>query len=861
MNDYSYTAFISYRHTSPDDAVARRLHTLIENYAIPADVKKSSGRKKMGRVFRDSEELPLSTDLGGDIRRALDGSEWLIAICSPRYLESKWCMTELDYFISLGRRDHILAILTEGEPEESFPEQLRTIIEDGKAVEIEPLAGDVRAATLSGSLKKLSQEKLRLLSPMLGVRYDDLRQRARRRKRRLAALCTAGAFALLAGFLTFALIKNAQISRQNEQILQQNEEISAQNDQISEQNKEISKQRDRAVNNEMQALIEQANVLVAGSDKLPAKKMLAEAAKLRGTVGTANDGLLSDALEAALYTGSFETVQMVDMDNRKLSGVVFSHNDKYLLGITGINTATLIDAENGGVLHSVSRTDVAVLDSVGFTEDDRYFYTVDSWYNYVCVYDVKTGELYRQFDRSNGIAWNIGEKVFALKGNRLLIPLRNTMALWDLETGEETEILPLPDGMNSYIQPFMTDVSPDERFVVVGSPGYGSGLKILALDGSSELQLEIIPPRGYSPIMFSGNGRFVAASSGNMYFVWDAESGKTVLQGAYTGSYMLDEARINYDGSTLLLTASGKLAAVDVKTGNMLWEKTADSSLVTLTDISPNGLYVCASGGIEGVFDIRNGEVLTTLSCAAFSNDGTRVLCDSYGSDPALLITPEASTAKLADSYDGEIVTTARYTEPAQSIWLGQLRYQEADTDPNSIANANKKSAVYISPDTKYLAYTHFDGFVELFDISDPDNAKESYCLSDHCYFTVTDLVFHGDLVATTGGFDPRCCIFDISTGKMLHVLRGSRYAWQCEFSPDGTKLIMLCGLPKSIVYVYSVESGAMLYHYTAPDGLTFTTVGFSADSKTSVALLEDGRALIGTLYGSLEEMIEKAEE
>ena len=71
----------------------------------------------------------------------------------------------------------------------------------------------------------------------------------------------------------------------------------------------------------------------------------------------------------------------------------------------------------------------------------------------------------------------------------------------------------------------------------------------------------------------------------------------------------------------------------------------------------------------------------------------------------------------------------------------------------------------------------------------------------------------------------------------------------------------MLCGLPKSIVYVYSVESGALLYHYTAPDGLTFTTVGFSADSKTSVALLEDGRALIGTLYGSLEEMIEKAEE
>ena len=116
MQDHQYTAFISYRHTAPDEAIAKKLHTLIENFSVPAEIKKSSGRRKMGRVFRDQEELPLSTDLGGDIRTALENSEWLIAVCSPRYLESRWCMTELDYFIELGRRDHILAILVEGEP-------------------------------------------------------------------------------------------------------------------------------------------------------------------------------------------------------------------------------------------------------------------------------------------------------------------------------------------------------------------------------------------------------------------------------------------------------------------------------------------------------------------------------------------------------------------------------------------------------------------------------------------------------------------------------------------------------------------------------------------------------------------------
>ena len=103
METYQYAAFISYRHRMPDEAIAKKLHTLIETYHIPADIQKSTGRKKMGRVFRDQEELPLSTDLGNDIKTALEHSDWLIALCSPSYLESKWCMTEIEYFISLGK--------------------------------------------------------------------------------------------------------------------------------------------------------------------------------------------------------------------------------------------------------------------------------------------------------------------------------------------------------------------------------------------------------------------------------------------------------------------------------------------------------------------------------------------------------------------------------------------------------------------------------------------------------------------------------------------------------------------------------------------------------------------------------------
>ncbi len=214
-----YTAFISYRHVSPDADIAKKLASYIENFSIPAQIKSSRGIKRMGRVFRDQDELTLSTDLGEDIHRALENSDWLICICSPKYLASRWCMEELRYFISLGKQDHILTVLAEGEPSESFPPELCFREEDGRTIEIEPLAADVRADTIDVSIKKLKSEKLRLIATMLGISYDDLRQRARRRRTRIAAGLITAAFAALAGFLGYTVHKNAEITAQRNEAL------------------------------------------------------------------------------------------------------------------------------------------------------------------------------------------------------------------------------------------------------------------------------------------------------------------------------------------------------------------------------------------------------------------------------------------------------------------------------------------------------------------------------------------------------------------------------------------------------------------------------------------------------------------
>ena len=241
MSSSQYTAFISYRHQTPDQEIAKKLHQMIETYTVPTALRQD-GARHPGKVFRDQEELPLSADLGRDIEAALEDSDWLICICSPRYLQSKWCLRELEYFIEHKGRDRVLAVLVEGEPEDSFPELLRfETDENGNRKEREPLAANVRGESLAENLKKLKKEKFRILAPIVGTSFDGLYQRARRRTMRNILAAALATVVLLGGFLAYALVQNGKITAQNEQITAQNERISAQNDELTEKNEQIEK--------------------------------------------------------------------------------------------------------------------------------------------------------------------------------------------------------------------------------------------------------------------------------------------------------------------------------------------------------------------------------------------------------------------------------------------------------------------------------------------------------------------------------------------------------------------------------------------------------------------------------------------
>ena len=103
MKKYTYDAFISYSHNEKDAFAAEQLHKTLEHYHIPKRIQQSSGKKKIERVFRDREEMPISFNLASNIQEALDQSEFLILMCSPNSIKSEWVQREVDGWHRPGR--------------------------------------------------------------------------------------------------------------------------------------------------------------------------------------------------------------------------------------------------------------------------------------------------------------------------------------------------------------------------------------------------------------------------------------------------------------------------------------------------------------------------------------------------------------------------------------------------------------------------------------------------------------------------------------------------------------------------------------------------------------------------------------
>ena len=420
LQEIKYDAFISYRHTELDQFVAVNLHKELEAFKLPKVIKKQLqekgvDKKKIERVFRDRDELPITNNLADPITNALRNSEFLLVICSPRLKESLWCRKEIETFISMHGREKVFAVLIEGEPADSFPDELlyveKTVIDENGQEQVvkepvEPLAADVRGKNKAEIRKKIKEEVLRLAAPMFDCSYDDLKQRHREWMiKRIIAI--AGAVSAVFG--AFGIISSVMAYRINEQSIQ----IQAQSEQIQEQSDRINEQYQEALKSNAKQMAEDAFDLIAVGD-------LDEAAGLSYYALTGDNAKLTAVTEKN------------EENYAEITDMPYTAQAEYAL-------ASALNIYRNGSQIAATRllTQESQIDFIHISPDMTKMLVVDIFGN-LTVYEPLTGNiLYEVFLNETYLSETA---VCFVNNAEIAYPLETGFAVYNLETKEERSV-------------------------------------------------------------------------------------------------------------------------------------------------------------------------------------------------------------------------------------------------------------------------------------------------------------------------------------------------------------------------------------------------------------------------------------
>ena len=170
-NNYRYYAFISY--SRDDSKYASWLQKKLENYHLPAVLQKQyqSLPKKL-KIFRDVTDI----SVGGTVKEALNkelmDSKKLIILCSPSSAKSVWCQYEVQSFLNMGHTtDDIFPVIVKGQIQENSADDCYS-----------DLLHNLNLNAVDIKKEGKYWGFIRLLSSLLGIKYDDLRNREKIRK-------------------------------------------------------------------------------------------------------------------------------------------------------------------------------------------------------------------------------------------------------------------------------------------------------------------------------------------------------------------------------------------------------------------------------------------------------------------------------------------------------------------------------------------------------------------------------------------------------------------------------------------------------------------------------------------------------
>jgi len=440
-----YTAFISYKHHPLDSAIAASVQRRLENYRVPRRIAEKLGRKQIGQIFRDKEELPISSDINDDIEEAIRGADYLIVICSPRSKEAVWVNREIKLFLENHDRNHILAVLAEGEPYEAFPEILTyEELTDPLTGEVtrsprEPLAADMRNPGPCAGRSAQKDELTRLAAAILGVGFDELKQRRRQQERKRRATVLGICAAVVLVFLAYMIRSNLLISRANKLLEESYEQVNENyNNALENQSRYLaSASREQADSYERFMALELALAALPGSDD-------------------PDRPLVSSAVSALNYAAGFYDLSS---DLKTIGSFSMGKPVRYMEFTSDAGLLAACDTAGGISVFNTGTVRTVWSRNAGLGSAETFRVLNDSTIVYVgyegtACYELETGaELWRLNEGATGAVFNESGSYLLLTGT-YDISAGAELSVIDTATGSKAFTIPVPDeyveGTGSY---------------------------------------------------------------------------------------------------------------------------------------------------------------------------------------------------------------------------------------------------------------------------------------------------------------------------------------------------------------------------------------------------------------------------
>lgn len=732
---FKYDAFISYRHAELDKFVAENLHRELEGFRLPKTLaKKRPGQKnRIERVFRDKEELPLTSNLNDPIMAALHDSEYLIVICSPRLKDSMWCRKEIETFMALRGREYIMAVLVEGEPIESFPKELLYRIEqkegpDGSIEEIkipvEHFAADVRAKNKREVKKLIPREVQRLCAGMFHLDFDDIRQRHREQKmRRILKLSLfAGIAFMILGICS--TITAVHIHKQNIKLEAQSAEIQLQAEQIMEQNRELALRQALSLAELSEQYLEEGDrqeAIAAAVESLSTSDGIELPHTPEGQY------ILNESIRAYDIGVTAKSEYQVEVAGC-IKKMVKSPNGEIIAILDETGTITLFDLEQKEITAIIASAlyELKSKECFTFLGNDRFAY-IDSDYR-VCILDLETKSLIRELSVGTACALESDAE-----GKFLGVKQTNeTCVIIDGSTYEELGVT-TEYNEEIYLREFY--LSQDGILALVYCQGEGVlsvaepeqyqlqfvALNTMEIISSTDLEYKCVEDvECKDGIAYVALGKYAESFSyADAYaMAIDMQSGD-ILWETVREDYWVDQIvlPINENATDLLLINTQSISAINMETGEVSFsEVISDEVLDVLVYPDRNEYLLFLANGemnyvrrdIEMVIDVSHRFECRSLSNSFICNTPSGIAVAEFGDNKIVVYTckqgPDVveSEGEVTLPEVGNVYTDEEMKEIAHAYGMEDADYMKT---------------IYYSPDEKYCFITYRDYHFVIYDV------------------------------------------------------------------------------------------------------------------------------------------------